>query len=237
MRRLTGQPSDMPISYRDPFWTPDGLSIWTSLEVPKYDEEGNWVGISSHIRRIVIATSEAEIVVESAYSPAVSPDGQQLAYLMTDPETYRTGLWLSSVDGEGARAILDSSVFYYILAPQFSPDGTMLAFAAIGEPAISQHPARSKFQLAGARLRSLLEPLPAYAHGLPPADIWLINVDGSGLTRLTTLYEDNPTPNWSADGQYIAFGGAKGVYLVEVQSQDVVRISDLVIDGEMDWIQ
>jgi TolB protein len=41
-------------------------------------------------------------------------------------------------------------------------------------------------------------------------DIYLINPDGSNLTRLTTYWEDDSAPRWSPDGERIAFQRSSG---------------------------
>jgi Tol biopolymer transport system component len=143
---------------------------------------------------------------------------------------------MASTTSANVETIVDGSMFDFIFAPRFSPDGKGLAFAAVGEPARSFAPGFiSTLGVPGRGLAGLFTPSPVLAHGLPPADVWLINVDGTHLTRLTRLYEDNPTPAWSADGRYIAFGGARGVYLLEVESRKTVRISGQPVDGRLDW--
>ena len=47
----------------------------------------------------------------------------------------------------------------------------------------------------------------AYHQNPTPTDIWTMNPDGSGQTRLTTHLDNDTNPTWSPDGLQIAFGG------------------------------
>ena len=53
-------------------------------------------------------------------------------------------------------------------------------------------------------------------------DIWIINVDGTGLTRLTSHPAEDRHPAWSPDGQQMAFtskrGGNEDIWVVDVQA-------------------
>ena len=86
-------------------------------------------------------------------------------------------------------------------------------------------------------LRSLAPPLTLQevaAHGLP-GDLWLIGRDGSGLQRLTALYEDQPIPAWSPDGRWIAILGGGGIYLARTDGSVLVRLSATGGAGSLVW--
>ena len=217
-------------SFRDPAWAGDGQAIWATHQTPHFDPAGTFQGMASRVVRIPVDGGEPVPVTEGR-APAPSPDGTRLAYLVTDPETGKDELWLAQADGSQPRRLV-AGLFDQLLAPRFSPDGETVAFAASGQPPQSRAPA------PGGGLGSwtaLLAPRPVQAHGLFTADIWLVQVDGGPPRRLTAIYEDHPTPAWSRDGRWIVFGGIKGLYLVEVASGRVVRLSDGAIDGQLDW--
>jgi Tol biopolymer transport system component len=48
------------------------------------------------------------------------------------------------------------------------------------------------------------------------AEIYVINADGTGLTRLTTNTEEERSPAWSPDGQRIAFSCRTGTQALEI---------------------
>jgi Tol biopolymer transport system component len=66
-------------------------------------------------------------------------------------------------------------------------------------------------------------------HCIPPASIYAINADGSGLQRLTTSLGD-AAPAWSADGSQIAFAGyqegIRSVYVMSATGSNVTRRTD-----------
>jgi Tol biopolymer transport system component len=214
------------VSFTEPVWTPDGASlVYTAIvKVPdsRYGETTN------QIERVSAAGGERLTLVDDAFSPAVSRDGRQIAFLRAPVGAIDSDvtLWLADADGRNARAVLDDRRFVSLAFPRFSPDGQRLAFAAVGGPAAIRR------EIGG--LLPFLRPSVAAAHGLP-WDLWEIGVDGSGLRRLTELAEDDPSVAYSPDGHWLAFQGGTGVYLVDLGTTALYHISDAVGFGGMDW--
>jgi Tol biopolymer transport system component len=75
------------------------------------------------------AEDRIEITQHPERSPAVSPDGAQLAFSVTGEES---GLWTSGVDGSGPRRLTTEAGFYD--HPTWSPDGARIAYAFSGGP-------------------------------------------------------------------------------------------------------
>ena len=69
-----------------------------------------------------------------------------------------------------------------------------------------------------------------------PWDIWKVRPDGSNLTRLTDLGEDSPLPVWSPDGRWIGFSGELGIYLMQADGRNLVRLSDDWVAGGVTWL-
>ena len=76
----------------------------------------------------------------------------------------------------------------------------------------------------------------AEAHGVP-WEIFTIRPDGSDLRQLTHETEDTPTPGWSPSGAWIAFSGEIGLYLVDSEGRDTIRVSTSVSGGGMTWFE
>ena len=118
--------------------------------------------------------------------------------------------------GDGCELISDQ-VFQYLSLPRISPDGKRLALGGSGEPNMGPSGCggdpRSK-PAAGGLPASLdlvawLRPAVAYAHGLP-ADVYTLNLDGSNMTRIADIKDDDPTVAWSPDGAKLAIFGVGG---------------------------
>jgi Tol biopolymer transport system component len=108
-------------------------------------------------------------------------------------------IFVMNPDGSGQAQILDgtSAGFSSITSfPSWSPDGTKIAFNGIPK-------------------------------GSPDgADIYAVNADGTGLTRLTTNPADDTSPAWSPDGTKIAFATIRDRVPNEVNYEIYVMNAD-----------
>jgi WD40-like Beta Propeller Repeat len=172
---------------------------------------------------------------------AWSPDGTQIVWsdFVEDSETYGhhanvlsfvrpdgTGLRAEAVEMPGAAGGL-----------VWSPDGSQLAFfMAVPDPEADPH-------VAG------------FGEGGDfPAQIFVMNADGSGLRQLTDE-GDNRWPSWSPDGTRIAFArgevslktardgsraafvrpGTRQLFTIALDGTDVRRIDGITPDGPVAW--
>lgn len=205
-------------------WTADGERLYFS----RWSPQG-----TQRIERVNLDGSGRRVMVESAHSPALAPQGD-LAYIAPDPVSRREALWITSGEGATPRRLFNETDFDIFAAPRFSPDGTRIAFVAVGGPEAAPPPSGSV--PAPKRGGGGLEPPIAEAHGVP-WDLWIINRDGSGLRRLTDLGEDGPMPAWSPDGRWIALGAELGLYLVQPDTGEVRRILEQPAWGGITWIR
>jgi Tol biopolymer transport system component len=220
--RAHGQPGN---SYEDPCWTPDGGALVATLRATRYSQ-GKFEGTRISIVRVPLNGGGDEPLVADAQMPSISPDGSRLAYLTVDDQGMPTRLWIADGDGRNARELLADQGFTYVRAPRFSPDGTRIAFAAVGgaSTAATRHASRG-----------LIGPAIAEAHGIP-WEIWTVRPDGSDPRRLTHVQEDSPIPAWSPDSRWIAFAGEIGIYLVDAAGQQTVRLTTRTSGGGLAWL-
>jgi len=113
------------------------------------------------------------------------------------------------------------------LTPDPSPRGR-------GETALSPGPSTRGRGEALVDLARMLEPAVAYAHGLP-ADVYTLNLDGSGLTRVADIKDDDPTVAWSPDGSKLAIFGIGALYMVDSKGGPPTKLVEQGGYGGLDW--
>jgi Tol biopolymer transport system component len=205
-----------------PIWTPDGASVLYTytpyvLGVPGPEAQ-------PRIERIGVNGGSPTVVVSEATAPGPSADGRLLSYLRSTNRG--DALWLANADGSDAREIIPATRFLGLAYPRISPDGSQIAIAATIDLPAPPGPAAPRNPFAWRP--------GAAAHGLP-WDIWLVNVDGSNLRRLTFMVEDDPSLAWSPDGRWLAIQGGYGLTLVEAGGTRTERISRKEAFGAIDW--
>jgi dipeptidyl aminopeptidase/acylaminoacyl peptidase len=123
--------------------------------------------------------------------PKWSPDGTKIAFFSN--RNYMFALYTMNADGSGVELVTDRMLSPSALA--WSPDGGKLAFAD-----------------GGAIVIGLNQPF---------TDIYLINLNGSGLTKLTSNSGLNGFPSWSPDGRQIVFSSNRdGMHKIYVMNAD-----------------
>lgn len=239
-RKSVTQPGeDFAGTYRDPAWAPDGKTLWATVQLPVENAAGTTL-FRSEIRRIDLATGTEVVIVRDAHGPALSPDRQRFAYLVEDAESGAKEIWQANTDGANAQILVAKGRFEEVYAPmRYSPDGQTLAFAAA---ASADQRSRSSSTGSGQntllrKLTALVGPSAASAHGLIPADVWLVQVNTGVVEQLTQLSEDHPTPVWSPDGRHLAFAGVSGIYVVDVVERSAIRLTDRALEGQIEWIK
>ena len=203
-----------------PAWLPDGGLVF---------ERRNATGTiaEARVERVAADGSGRQVLLSRAVSPAVSPDGGQLAFIRSDPSDQ---LVVRALDGGPERVSREDPSFIAVTCPRFSPDGAWIAFSAIADsPAPPPTPTSSgglSFLLPATRV--------AHAHGLP-WDVWLIHPDGSGLRRLTFYYDDDPAPAWSPDGRWLAIFAGESIKVVSPEGP-AACILDRGGYGSFEWL-
>ncbi len=115
--------------------------------------------------------------------PVWSPDGSKLAYVRdTGDPNGGTDIWVLDLGTHVQAQLTTGPDLHY--APDWSPDGSRIAY--VTDP----------FLLTNTKLVS-------------NPDIWAMNADGSGKTRLTMGPTDDADPTWSPDGSEIAYSQRK----------------------------
>lgn len=175
------------LSYTD--WSPDGTAVYFGM-----DANAAATGIPStfQVARWDVATGTVTVVLEredgmTAEQPRISPDGKLLAYVrFKDPAINSLGsaIFVAAVDGGKERQLSDWEMFGAY--PDWSPDGQIVFNT---------------------------RDLGAFQDTTEPANLYLVNADGSGLKQLTMFgpSETRATqPRWAPDGSGIVFTKVDG---------------------------
>jgi TolB protein len=201
------QVTDGPAQELSPSWSPDGQSL-VYCRLPA--NGGQW-----ELWLTPAAAGGAKRFIGYGLFPEWSPVGDTILYQRARQRGSRWfSIWtLQLVDGEPRYPTeIASSADHALILPAWNTDGSQVAYCAV--------------TAAAPQVEPMGRPEPSQ-----PADIWIINADGTGRTRLTDGLGACFSPAWSDDG-YIHFtrrrGGRENVWsLAPTPSQP--RAGDLAV--------
>lgn len=223
LTQLTTDPADDMM----PTWHPSGKSLAFAS-----NRAGNWdvyvTSIEGGQPMRITDGPEAEL------HPSWSPDGKRLVYCKLGSMSGRWELWVVEVDNPGVRRHLG-----YGLLPQWCPDSSRprilfqrarergSRFFSIWTVDYVNGEAVHPTEIVSASNAAAINPAwspdggrivfvtvvePQESEGNPEqADVWVVNVDGSGRTNLTNGKFANYQPTWGVDGRVYFVSDRTGV--------------------------
>ncbi|MCI0393506.1 MAG: hypothetical protein L0332_01300 [Chloroflexi bacterium] len=224
LQPLLGNTDDPNDAYFAPAWSADGHFLYYARSLTIATDSGPTYRYD--LERLAYPNGQPELILENAVWPDLSPDGSKLSYLSIDPVTYGSNLYLADAGGKNPTPALASGNFLAVDAHFFSPDGSMVIFSAVsdlppptglswfdrllGVKVAAAHSLPSdwwRVPTAGGQPERLTHILDTGLYGdyspdgqhiafLATSGIYVMNPDGSGLTRVSNA---------------IAFGGMQWI--------------------------
>jgi Tol biopolymer transport system component/DNA-binding winged helix-turn-helix (wHTH) protein len=216
-------------------WTPDGRELL-------FSSSGGGPDMSSGLLRVPASGGTPQrfgVGGDNAANPAVSLRGNRLAYVdrRTDANVWQIPVPRSTQPGRSPSQFIASTK--HDAGPQFSPDGTRVAFH-------SDRSGRNEIWLCDADGSNLVQ-LTSIGHSGTArwspdgrqlafdvlvggnADIYVIEVEGGLPRRVTTDPSSEGVPSWSNDGRWIYFAsnrtGRMEVWKVPSRGGDPVQVT------------
>jgi Tol biopolymer transport system component len=231
-----------------PTWSPDG----TRFAFTSYQEDSSALIVmdADGGHRITLAD---RLFGVADFGPAIglswSPDSRRIAFSARIGDAPEQQIYVTDADRSDATRI--GAFDMYGVSPSWSPDGSLIAFKRV-VPCCGGPPASLWLMGADGSRPHQLSPVTGTREALTGTawspdgkkvaflapgndlnnDIFVINVDGTGVTNITHSLEDEFWPSWSPDGRKIAFSrvalGASllgtGVFVVDADGTNLIQV-------------
>jgi TolB protein len=216
--------------------------------LPSFSADGSLIALSSNL------SGEIEIYIMNAdgtqlrslgarggenWGAAISPNERQIVWHSSRGGTFR--LYIANIDGKRARQLTprDRQGRSLDADASWSPDGRRIVFASSRTPKglYIMDVRTGKFEHFAAAGEDAEDPawspdgrrIAFQSKRDGNLEIYVINLDGTGLSRLTDHPAADGRPAWSPDGQWIAFesdrDGKLDIYVMRADGSDVRRIT------------
>jgi len=212
-RQLTFDPPGHNSLFSD--WSPDGSRI-------TFDSDRFNNGTDDAVDIFTMKADGSDIVQLTSHAgfngePEYSPDGMKIAFESDRGVGFPLqGIYvMNASDGSNVHQVTSSLSGEFDAIPHFAPDGTRIAFTRARG---CRFKGNGRFQ----RPKGCL------------AAVYVVNIDGSGLTRITPWGFDTGVNDWSPDGTKIAFntgfdahpGSKIDIYVVNPDGKQLTNLTN-----------
>ena len=211
--------SEVEVGQREPAWSPTAsLIAYSSNERDGFFDIYVMNSDGTGVRNL---TNREDRDV----SPVWSPDGSKIAFISRVQG--KSDIHIVNHDGTSLRTLTGFKAQQYS-SPVWSPDGTKIAFTS------------NRDVRRVARPSTANPDMPEFPQLPPPPELYVMNADGSGQTRLTfnNFFDGNLT--WAPDGLRLAFqsnqDGDHEIFIVNVDGTSLRQItSNEHVDALPSW--
>jgi TolB protein len=179
--------------------------------------------------------------ISSANSPAISPDGNQIAFWLRTPRG-DGDLFISKLDGGSRRDITNNPALDY--SPAWAPSGRQLAFISDRDAGVN------KIYICDEDGSNIRTPFNATGYVDSPAwspdgrwivfqwrprssanfDIFLGEAATGKIFQLTSGHGNNQNPSWAPDGRHLAFEsdrmGSSQIYIMLLDGSEPLMVTN-----------
>lgn len=229
----------IPVTYSenyDPTLSPDG-SRMIFLKLLEDREQMFIANADGSHERKLLAFADGDIE-----DPAWSPDGIRVAYIASAGA--RKSIHVMNVDGSGDRAITPAS--QSPIHPAWMPDGRSLLYCTDDDLRPPQKNAAEIYRIDAktGKITTLISggvntyPVPspdgtriAFRKMLDTnSEVFVANIDGTGIRDLTNHPAFEGWPAWSPDGKRIAFAGNRNsayqIFVMDADGSNVTLVAN-----------
>ena len=227
-----------------PEWATDNSKLVFITKLPRKAAWELWIQDLTG-GRTVIPTPTSYVS-----SPALSPDGTQVAFSARSRGRVDSDVFVSELDGSGRRQLTSHSSID--TSPSWSPTGQQIAFVSDR----SGTPQLWMMDADGSNLRRLVDQgghcdSPSwspdgssvlYSWQAPRRykhDVFLVDVVSGEIRQLTSGRGSNENPHWSPDGRHVAFqsdrSGTKQIFIMNLNGDSLKQLTAYGINESPAW--